>query len=103
MALREQCAALRIDAGGEQLGRGDVGALAQRCRVVLDRDGVQVGDEVERLEVVLQGDPLLERAEVVAEVIRVGGRLGAGQHSGTTISGHGRHSASHPARRRVGA
>ena len=31
--------------------------------------------------VVLQGDPLPQRAEVVAEVERVGGRLDAGQHA----------------------
>ena len=63
--------------GGEQL------------RVVLDGDRVQVRDEVERVVVVLQGHPLPQRAEVVAEVERVRGRLDAGQHPRAGIGGGG--------------
>ena len=47
------------------------GALAQHRRVVLDGDRVQVDDAVEGVVVVLQADPLHQRAEVVAEVQRV--------------------------------
>ena len=63
--------------GREELRRGDVGPLPQQRGVVLDRDRVQVGDEVERLEVVLQRDPLAEGTEEVAEVERVRRRLDA--------------------------
>src|SRR3712207_6991281 len=43
--------------------------------------------EVERVVVVLQGHPLPDRAEVVAEVERVGGRLDARQHPRSTVGG----------------
>ena len=52
------------------------GALAQHLRVLLDGDRVQVGDEEERLVVVLQVHPLPQRAEVVAEVEGVGRSAG---------------------------
>ena len=44
-------------------------------------DRVQVDDAVERVVGVLQRHPLLERAEVVAEMERVGRRLDAGEHA----------------------
>ena len=65
-------------------GRPRPRVRSRSCRrVLLDGDRVQVGDEVERLVVVLQRHPLPQRAEVVAEVERVGGRLDAGEHPGT--------------------
>ena len=42
--------------------------------------------------VVLQGHPLPHRAEVVAEVERVRGRLDAGQHPRASLGSHGAHS-----------
>ena len=82
LALHEDRRPLGVDAGREELGDGDEGALAQQLRVVGHRDRVQVRDEEERIEVVLQGHPLLERAQEVAEVERVGGGLDAGEHPG---------------------
>ena len=78
-------------------------AAARRVRsrsrfgVLLDGDRVQVGDEEERLVVGLEVHPLPQRAEVVAEVERVGGRLDPGEDPGTGGRcrcglGHGRHS-----------
>jgi len=58
LGLHEQRAPVRVKAQREQLGDAAQGALAQRGRVVVDGDGVQVGDEVERVVVVLQRDPL---------------------------------------------
>ncbi|MRJ75057.1 galactokinase [Aeromicrobium sp. SMF47] len=50
---------------------------------------MQVRDEVERLELVLQRDPLLERPEVVAQVVRVGRGLGPGEDAWTANGRHG--------------
>ena len=61
----------------------------ERLRVVLDGERVQVGDEVERVVVVLQGHPLPHRTEVVAEVERVRGGLDAREHPRAAIGGHG--------------
>ena len=80
LALHEDRRPLRVDAHREQLGRRAQGALAQHLRVLLDGDRVQVGDEEERLVVALEVHPLPQRAEVVAEVEGVGGRLDPRQH-----------------------
>ena len=76
LALHEDRRARGVDAHREQLGGGAQGALAQHLRVLLDGDRVQVGDEEERLVVLLQVHPLPQRAEVVAEVERVGRSAG---------------------------
>ena len=77
LALDEDRRPVGVDAHRDQLGRGAQGALAQQLRVLLDGDRVQVGDEEERLVVLLEVDPLPQGSEVVAEVERVGGRLDA--------------------------
>ena len=82
LALDEDRRALRVDAHRQQLGGGAQRALAQHLRVLLDGDRVQVGDEEERRVVALQVDPLPQRAEVVAEVEGVGGRLDAREDPG---------------------
>jgi hypothetical protein len=67
-----------VQAEREQLRRCPPGALPQRGRVVLDGNGVHVGDEAERVVVVLKGHPLADRAQVVAQVEGVRGGLDAG-------------------------
>ena len=52
-------------------------------RIVVDGQRVQVGDPVEGLMIVLQRHPLPQRAQEVAEVQRVGGRLGQGERAAT--------------------
>ena len=70
--------------------------LSRRVSGVLDgRQGVVVGDEVEALALVLQGDVLLDGPEVVAQV-QLAGRLhaaedaaragGSGGHVGSFLS-----------------
>ena len=92
MRLDEQRAPLRVEAQREQLGGRDAGALAQRLRVVLDGDRVQVDDAVERVVVVLQRHPLPQRTEVVAEMERVRGGLDAGEHPRASLGSHRAHS-----------
>jgi hypothetical protein len=93
VGLDEQRRPVQVHPGGEILGGRDPGALPQLGRVVLHRDRVQVDHAVERLVAVLQGDPLPQRTQVVAEVQRPGGRLHAGQDSGPGLVGHDAHSA----------
>ena len=81
VALHEQRAALRVQPGPEQLRGRDPGPAAQQGRVVPHRDRVQVHHAVERVVGLLQRHPLLDGAEVVAQVERVGGGLDAGEHA----------------------
>ena len=90
VALHEHGAAVRVEPGAEQLCGGDPGPAAQQRRVLRHGDRVQVDDAVERVVAVLQRHPLAQRAQVVAEMERVGGGLDTGQHSG---SGHARNSS----------
>jgi hypothetical protein len=87
LALHEDRAARRVDAHRQQLRRGTQRPLAQDLGVLLDGDRVLVGDEEEGLVVPLQVHPLAQSAEVVPEVERVGGRLDAGQDTGTGSAG----------------
>jgi hypothetical protein len=76
--ITEEC--FGIDAAGEE-ERGDLIDLgAQFGRVLVDRDGVQIDDAEDRLIVILEVDPVLERAEVIADV-EVAGRLDAAENT----------------------
>ena len=77
VGLHEQGGLLRVDPESEELGGTPDGAGAQFLGILVDGDGVEVRDEVERLELVLQVDPLLQRTQVIAQVVGVGGRLDA--------------------------
>src|SRR2546421_1910345 len=69
MALAEDGRALGVEPGGEE-HRGEVDRCgAQRLRVVLDRDRMQVDDAEEGVALLLQVDVLAEAAAVVAEVL----------------------------------
>jgi hypothetical protein len=73
VALHEDGGALGVDSGREE-HRGEVeGRLAQRFRVVRNRDRVQVDDAEERLAQLLGGRILAKAAAVVAEVLRARG------------------------------
>ena len=85
--LDEHRAPRRIQPQREELGDAVAGARGERLRVVLDGERVQVGDEVERVVVVLHGHPLPHRTEVVAEMERVRGGLDAGEHPRAAIGG----------------
>jgi hypothetical protein len=81
--LDEEGGALDVDAGGEVLRGGAPGAPLQGFRVLGHGDGVQVDHAVDGIVLILEGDPVHERAEVVAEVERVARRLHAGEDDGT--------------------
>lgn len=91
VALDEQGAVLGVETGGEQLGRGEPGVGTQLGGVLRDRDRVQVDDHVEGVVGLLEGDPLADGAEVVAEVERACRGLDSGEHAGT-VRGHAHHS-----------
>src|SRR2546429_2891809 len=90
--LHEDDGPRRIDAGGEEPDRHVDRALGQgRCVVGL-RDGMQVHDAEQAVVLVLQLDPVLHGAEVIADV-QLAGRLDAGKdarHGLTTYDGGGR-------------
>ncbi|MDH6549194.1 hypothetical protein M2162_003291 [Streptomyces sp. SAI-041] len=91
VALDEEGAALRVESRGEELGGGQTGVGRELLRVLRNRDRVQVDDHVERVVRLLQGHPLADGAEVVAEVERACGGLDSGEHAGS-IRGHAHHS-----------
>jgi len=60
--------AIRVDANGnEHLRRPDPIAL-ELLRVIGSRDGMEIHDAVDGVVVVLEPNPVLERAEVVPQV-----------------------------------
>ncbi len=85
VTLHEHDAALRVKAGGQQLGGRDPAATAQVGRLLRHRDRMQVDNAVDGIVRLLQRHPLAQGAEIVAEMERVSGGLDAGEHSG---SGH---------------
>lgn len=75
VGLHEERALSRIHAHRDELRCGGQRALSQNLRVVVDGDRMHVDDAVERVVVELQGDPVPQRPEVVAEVEGVSCRL----------------------------
>ena len=74
--LQEDDGFLRVEAGG-QIVDGDLQGVFGNGRgiAVVGREGVPVGDEIQAVVggIVLETDPVLERAEVVADVQASGG------------------------------
>src|SRR5438876_3125162 len=90
--LHEDDGPRRIDAGGEQPDRHVDRPLGQGRRIVGLRDGVLVNDAEQAVVLVLQLDPVLHGAEVIADV-QLARRLDAGEHARhglTTYDGGGR-------------
>jgi hypothetical protein len=78
--LHHDGAVLRVDAGG-QIQRGDLAILARSfAGLLVDRDGVQIDDAEDALVIVLDAHPVLEGAQVVADV-QISGWLHAGEDS----------------------
>ena len=72
--LDEERGLRRIDAGGEPVDEHVPHGLLDDAGILVVRgERVPVGDEEEARILVLQLDPVLERAVVVAEVHRAGG------------------------------
>src|SRR5699024_10739704 len=69
--LDVQGRALWVNPQGDQLRCTSDGALTQFSRILLNGNSVQVRDEVKSVEAFLQVNPLLERTEVITQVIRV--------------------------------
>lgn len=73
LGLLEEDGPLRVDAAGQQAGRHVQDAAAEQNRVLRLRDRVQVHDAVQhRGELLLQGHPVLQGAQVVAQVGHAG-------------------------------
>ena len=76
---------LGIDSGG-QIERGDlIDFGAQLRRILVRRDGMQVHDAEDALVVVLDADPVLERAQIISDV-----QISGGLHAGEDSCFHGR-------------
>ncbi len=90
LRLDEQGAPVWVQTQGEQLRRTDPGPLPQHRRIMPRGDRVQVHHAVVRVVGLLEGNPVAERPEVVAQVERACGRLDAGEDAGTV--GHALHS-----------
>ena len=92
VALAEDRRALRVHSPGDELRGGHPGTPGDGLRVGRHREGVEVGDEVVRVEVLLQPDPVDERPEVVAEVQGVARGLHPGEDAGLVgcRTGHAR-------------
>ena len=72
--LDEDGADLGVETGGEEVDRHVADVLAERGGIgVVGGEGVEVGDEEVALVLVLELDPVVERAHVVAEVKAAGG------------------------------
>ena len=74
--LLEDNGLLRVEAGGEIVGDDFDGVLRNRGGVgVVGGESVPVGDEVEAVVsgIILQADPVFQRAKIVADVEFTGG------------------------------
>ena len=67
VALHEHEAFLRVDAAGQQQRKGLPRLLAAFLRVDVDRQGVQIGDEIVAVVLLLDHAPVAHGTEVVAE------------------------------------
>ena len=76
MTLDEQDVFLGVQAAGDVLRQLLQGAAAQGRGVLAHGDGVHIHDAVQAVIVVLQGDPVLDRAH-----IRTQGQIAAGLNS----------------------
>src|SRR5207248_1993833 len=87
-ALVEDDAALGVDAGGD-IGGGDLARrLAQLVGVLRLGQRVQIDNAEDAVVIVLQRDPVADRAEIIAEM-QIAGRLDAGKNSVHGASGDG--------------
>ena len=84
-ALVEDDAALGVDAGGDIGGRHLARRGAQLGGILRLGQRVQVDDAEDALVVVLQRDPVADRAEIIAEM-QIAGRLDAGKNAVHWIS-----------------
>ena len=80
--LNEQGRLVGVDTGSDVLRCGGAGALTQFFRVLGNRDGVEVNNAIERIELVLHGDPVTQSTDVVSEVEGVARGLHSGENDG---------------------
>lgn len=84
LRLLEEDGPLRVDTTGQQASRHVQYAAPQLKRLLRLRDGVQVDDAVQHRGIlVLQGHPVLQGAQVVAQVGHPGG-LDPREHTSTS-------------------
>ena len=74
-----------IDAGGDIGGRHLARRSAQLVGILRQGQRVQIDDAEDALEVVLQRDPVADRAEIIAEM-QIAGGLDAGKNAVHLIS-----------------
>ena len=75
----------RVDAGGQQHGRGLAGMAAEGRRLLPDGQGVQVGHHIQAVELILELGPVADRPDVVAQGKGAGG-LDAGQNNALALA-----------------
>ena len=85
MALDKEDALGRVDAGGQQHGRGLAGVAAEGCGLLPDGQGVEVGHHIQAVELILQLGPVADRPNVVAQSKGAGG-LDAGQNDALALA-----------------
>ena len=66
--LHDHARYLRVDAGGQEKGGGVADLREQLFGVLIHGDGVQIDDAVDAFVLVLHTHPILERAEIIADV-----------------------------------
>src|SRR5215469_15664918 len=81
VTLHEHRRGVRIQTCGKQLGSGNPSPAAELSRLLRKSDRVQVDYAVEGVVGLLQGHPLAQRTQVIADVEGVGCRLDAGEHA----------------------
>src|SRR5205823_1570424 len=84
--LAKQNGLARIEAEGEVVESDIANVLPQGLRVADAREGMVVGNEIETLRLVLQGNVLLDGAKVIAEV-KLPRRLDAAQNPDRSLVG----------------
>ena len=80
LTLLEQDGTIGIDPAGDQCRRHFANAIAQRRRVLCDRDRMQVDDAIDALMCILHRHPFADGAEIIAQV-QIAGGLDAGKNA----------------------
>ena len=80
LRLHKERGTRRVNTGGNILGGGQAGAFAQGLWVLGHGNSVHIGDKEQALVggVLLQGNPVVHRANIVAQMHRIRGRLRTG-------------------------
>ncbi len=79
LALDEEQTLFRIDPAGKEQREGVPSLFAQLRRLLIDGQGMKVGDEIRAVELVLHASPIADGADVIAQCEN-SGRLNAAEN-----------------------